>query len=60
MNEEKVMEIFMAIFLILMMAAFCVAVITAECDADKPNKENRNKVIIPIQVNKNTHLFIPL
>lgn len=43
-----------------MMAAFCVAVITAECDADKPNKENRNKVIIPIQVNKNTHLFIPL
>ena len=60
MDEEKVMEIFMAIFLILIMTAFCVAIISGECDSDKPNKEKRNKVIVPIQLPKNNYTFISL
>lgn len=35
-DEEKVMEIFKAIFIMLIMTAFCVAVISGECDSDKP------------------------
>ena len=58
MNEEKVMEIFMAIFIILMMTAFCVAIISGECDSNKPNEEKRNRIIVPIQLDKNNHMFI--
>lgn len=60
MNEEKVMEIFMTIFIILIMTAFCVAVISGECDSDKPNEEKRNEIIIPIQLDKNNYTFISL
>lgn len=60
MDEEKVMEIFMAIFFILIMTAFCVAVISGECDSDKPNEEKRGKVIVPIQLPKNNYTFITL
>ena len=60
MDEEKVMEIFMAIFMILMMTAFCVAVISGECDSDKSNEEKRGKVIVPIQLDKNNYTFISL
>ena len=58
MDEEKVMEIFMAIFMILMMTAFCVAIISGECDSNKPNEEKRNRIIVPIQLDKNNHMFI--
>ena len=54
------MEIFMAIFLILIMTAFCVAVISGECDSDKPNKEKRNRIIFPIQLDKHNRMFISL
>jgi len=60
MNEEKVMEIFMVIFLILIMTAFCVAIFSGECDSDKPNEEKRNKIIVPIQMDKHNHTFISL
>ena len=60
MNEERVMEIFMAIFLILIMAAFCVAVFSGKCNSDKPNKENRSKIIIPFQIDKHNHVLFPL
>ena len=60
MNEEKVMEIFMAIFIILMMTAFCVAIISGECDSNKPNEEKRNRIIVPIQLDKHNHMFISL
>lgn len=60
MDEEKVREIFMAIFLILIMTAFCVAIISSECDSDKPNEEKRDKVIVPIQLDKNNYTFISL
>jgi hypothetical protein len=61
MDEEKVAKIFMAIFLILIMIAFCyVAIISGECDSDKPNEEKRGKVIVPIQLDKNNHMFISL
>lgn len=59
MSEEKVMEIFMAIFLILIMTAFCVAVISGKCDSDKPN-EKRGKIMFPIQLDKHNHMFISL
>lgn len=59
-DEEKVMEIFMAIFIILIMTAFCVAVISGECDSDKPKEEKRGKVIVPIQLDKNNYTFITL
>lgn len=59
-DEEKVMEIFMAIFLILIMTAFCVAVISGECDSDKPNEEKRNRVLVPIQLDKHNQMFISL
>lgn len=60
MDEEKVMEIFMAIFIILMMTAFCVAIISGECDSDKSNEEKRNRIIVPIQLPKNNYTFISL
>lgn len=60
MSEERVMEIFMAIFFILIAIAVCIAALSGEHDSDKPKKEKRNKIIVPIQVDKNTHLFIPL
>ena len=60
MDEEKVMEIFMAIFIILMMTALCVAIISGECDSDKPNEGNRNRIIVPIQLDKHNHMFISL
>ena len=59
MNEERVMEIFMAIFLILIMAAFCVAAVSGEFDSDKSDKEKRSKIIIPIQINKHNHVLFP-
>lgn len=59
-DEEKVMEIFMAIFLILIMTAFCVAIIIGECDSDKPNEEKRNRVLVPIQLDKHNQMFISL
>lgn len=59
-DEEKVMEIFMAIFLILIMTAFCVAVISGECDSDKPNEEKSNRVLVPIQLDKHNQMFISL
>ena len=58
MDEEKVTEIFMAIFMILMMTAFCVAIISGECDSDKSNEEKRDRIIIPIQLDKHNHMFI--
>lgn len=58
MNEERVMEIFMAIFIILMMTAFCVAIISGECDSDKPNEEKRDRIMFPIQLDKHNHMFI--
>lgn len=61
MDEEKVMEIFMAIFIVLVMTAFCVAVISGECCNDKPkeeNRENRDNVIVPIKLDKNNYMFI--
>ena len=60
MNEEKAAEIFIAIFMILMMVAFCVAIISGECDSDKPNEEKRHKIIVPIQLPKNNYTFISL
>lgn len=54
------MEIFMAIFFILIAIAVCIAALSGELGCDKSDKENRSKIIVPIQVNKNTHLFIPL
>lgn len=60
MDEEKVMEIFMAIFIILIMTAFCVAIISGECDSDKPNEEKRNRVLVPIQLDKHNQMFISL
>lgn len=60
MNEEKVIEIFMAIFFILIAIAFCVAALSGKLSSDKPNEENRSKIIIPFQIDKNTHIFIPL
>lgn len=60
MDEEKVMEIFMAIFIILIMTAFCVAVISGECDSYKPNEEKRNRVLVPIQLDKHNQMFISL
>lgn len=60
MNEEKVREIFIAIFMILMMVAFCVAIISGECDSDKTNEEKRNRIIVPIQLDKHNHMFISL
>lgn len=59
-DEEKVMEIFMAIFIILIMTAFCVAVISGECDSDNPKEEKRSKVIVPIKLDKNNYTFISL
>ena len=59
-DEEKVMEIFMAIFIILIMTAFCVAVISGECDSDKSKEEKRSKVIVPIKLDKNNYTFISL
>lgn len=59
-DEEKVMEIFMAIFLILIMTAFCVAIISGECDSDKPKEEKRNRVLVPIQLDKHNQMFISL
>ena len=58
MNEEKVAEIFMAIFIILMMTAFWVAIISGECDSDKSNEEKRDRIIIPIQLDKHNHMII--
>lgn len=58
MDEEKVMEIFMAIIIILSMTAFCVAVISGECCNDKHKEENRDNVIVPIQLDKNNYMFI--
>ena len=60
MNEEKVREIFMAIFLILIMTAFCVAIFSGECDSDRHNEEKRNRIIVPIQLDKHNHMFISL
>ena len=60
MDEEKVTEIFMAIFMIVMMTALCVAIISGECDSDKPNEEKRNRIIVPIQLPKNNYTFITL
>lgn len=58
MDEEKVREIFIAIFFILIMTAFCVAIISGECDSDKTNEEKRNRIIVPIQLDKHNHMFI--
>ena len=60
MSKERVMEIFMAIFFILIAIAFCVAALSGKLSSDKPNKENRSKIIVPFQIDKNTHIFIPL
>ena len=60
MNKERVIEIFMAIFFILITIAFCVAALSGKLSSDKPNKENRSKIIVPFQIDKNTHIFIPL
>ena len=60
MDEEKVREIFIAIFMILMMVAFCVAIISGECDSNKSNEEKRDRIIIPIQLDKHNHMFISL
>ena len=60
MDEEKVREIFIAIFFILIMTAFCVAIISGECDSDRHNEEKRNRVIVPIQLPKNNYTFISL
>ena len=60
MNEEKIAEIFMAIFLILIMTAFCVAIFSGECDSDRHNEEKRNRIIVPIQLDKHNHMFISL
>ena len=60
MDEENVREIFIAIFMILMMTAFCVAIFCGECDSDKHNEGRRNKVIVPIQLDKHNHMFISL
>ena len=50
----------MAIFFILIAIAFCVAALSGKLSSDKPNKENRSKIIVPFQIDKNTHIFIPL
>lgn len=42
------------------MTAFCVAIFSGECDSDKHNEEKRNKVIVPIQLDKHNHMFISL
>lgn len=60
MDEEKVREIFIAIFFILIMTAFCVAIISGECDSDKSNEEKRDRIIVPIQLPKNNYTFISL
>lgn len=60
MSEERVMEIFMAIFFILIAIAVCIAAISGELGSGKSDKEHRSKIIVPIQIDKNTHLFIPL
>ena len=59
MNEEKVMEIFMAIFLILITIAFCVVAISGELSSDKSGKENRSKIIVPFQIDKHNRLLFP-
>ena len=43
-----------------MMTALCVAIISGECDSDKPNEGNRNRIIVPIQLPKNNYTFISL
>lgn len=43
-----------------MMTALCVAIISGECDSDKPNEEKRNRIIVPIQLPKNNYTFISL
>lgn len=43
-----------------MMTAFCVAIFSGECDSDKPNEEKRNRIIVPIQMDKHNHTFISL
>lgn len=60
MSEERVMEIFMAIFFILITIAFCVAAVSGKCNSDKPNKENRSKIIVPFQIDKHNHVLFPL
>lgn len=60
MNEERVIEIFMAIFFILIAIAFCVAALGGKLGSDKPNKENRSKIIIPFQIDKHNHVLFPL
>ena len=60
MNEERVIEIFMAIFFILIAIAFCVAALCGKLGSDKPNKENRSKIIIPFQIDKHNHVLFPL
>ena len=60
MSEEKVMKIFMAIFFILIAIAFCVAALSGKLGSGKSDKENRSKIIVPFQIDKNTHIFIPL
>ena len=59
MNEERVMEIFMAIFLILMAIAFCVAAVSGELGSDKSGKEHRSKIIVPFRIDKHNHVLLP-
>lgn len=42
------------------MTAFCVAIFSGECDSGKPNEEKRNRIIVPIQLDKHNHMFISL
>ena len=58
MNEERVMEIFMAIFLILMAIAFCVAAVSGELGSDKSGKEHRSKIIVPFRIDKHNHVLL--
>ena len=60
MNEERVIEIFMAIFFILIAIAFCVAALSGKLSSDKPNEENRSKIIVPFQIDKHNHVLFPL
>lgn len=42
------------------MAAFCIAVFSGKSNSDKPNKENRSKIIVPFQIDKHNHVLFPL
>lgn len=60
MNEERVIEIFMAIFFILIAIAVCIAAVSGELGNYKSDKENRSKIIIPFRIDKHNHVLLPL